>query len=105
MNSGRWEEPVTFETQKLGVYRTIASAEEAARALLTDWPAQSGPAFMEAQKACLAVLEGRKAPEAAIARTPDTLIARIIIYIMIILRRDFVSFATYKRVYAEMRLD
>ena len=65
MNRGHWAEPVTFETQKLGVYRTIASAEEAARALLTDWPAQSGPAFMEAQKACLAVLEGRKAPEAA----------------------------------------
>ncbi|GMB80553.1 DUF982 domain-containing protein [Shinella zoogloeoides] len=60
MAEGRWEKPVTFETQKLGVYRTIASTEEAARALLTDWPVHSGHAFMKAQKVCLAVLEGRK---------------------------------------------
>lgn len=62
MDPGRWDEPVTFETQRLGQYRTIASAEEAARALLTDWPVHSGHAFMKAQKACLAVLEGRKKP-------------------------------------------
>jgi len=65
MGEGRWDEPITFETQKLGVYRTIASADEAARAILTDWPVHSGHAFMKAQKACLAVLEGREAPEAA----------------------------------------
>lgn len=62
MISGHWGEPATFETQRLGQYLTIASAEEAARALLTDWPVQSGHAFMKAQKACLAVLEGRKTP-------------------------------------------
>lgn len=62
MDPGRWNEPVTFETQRLGQYRTVTSTEEAARALLTDWPVQSGHAFMKAQKACLAVLEGRKKP-------------------------------------------
>jgi len=65
MDARRSDEPVTFETQRLGQYRTIASAEEAARALLADWPTQSGDAFMKAKKICLAVLEGRKTPDAA----------------------------------------
>ncbi|GMB82870.1 hypothetical protein NN6n1_36530 [Shinella zoogloeoides] len=65
MISGHWGEPVTFETQPLGQYRTIAGPEEAARALLADRPTQSGHAFMKAKKICLAVLEGRKTPDAA----------------------------------------
>ncbi|MGX5719450.1 DUF982 domain-containing protein [Shinella zoogloeoides] len=65
MDPGRWNEPVTFETQRLGQCRTIASADDAARGLLMDWPVHSGHAFIKAQKACLAVLGGRETPEAA----------------------------------------
>lgn len=62
MNRGHSNEPVTFETQRLGQYRTIASAEEAAQCFLIEWPIHSDHAFMEAQKTCLAVLEGRRTP-------------------------------------------
>ncbi|WP_411037526.1 DUF982 domain-containing protein [Shinella sp. BYT-45] len=65
MDNGRWEEPITFETQRLGQYRTIASAAEAARALVEDWPVDTGEALAEARETCLAVLEGKKKPEAA----------------------------------------
>ncbi|WP_119258902.1 DUF982 domain-containing protein [Shinella zoogloeoides] len=65
MAIGRWNEPVTFETQRLGQYRTIASAEEAARALLTDWPADSGHAFMKAQKRLYSRAGETQGPEAA----------------------------------------
>lgn len=65
MDTGRWNEPVTFETTRIGHYRTIASTAEAARALLEDWPIHAGKALAEARKTCLAVLEGKKEPAAA----------------------------------------
>lgn len=65
MNAGRWNEPVTFETMKLGQYRTIASTTEAAHVLLGQWPAVDGKAFVKARETCLAVLEGREEPDAA----------------------------------------
>lgn len=65
MDVGRWEEPITFETEKLGQYRTISSAAEAARALGDDWPAETGKALRAARETCLAVLEGKAEPAAA----------------------------------------
>lgn len=65
MDIGRWEEPVTFETQRLGQYRTITSTAEAARVLVEDWPATTGKALARARGICLAVLEGQKKPAAA----------------------------------------
>lgn len=65
MEMGQWEEPVTFETAKLGQYRTISSAAEAAHVLISQWPSAAGKAYAKAQDVCLAVLEGREPPDAA----------------------------------------
>jgi len=65
MDPGRWEEPVTFETGRLGQYRTIGSAAEAARVLLEDWPIDGGDELLKAKAICLAVLSGEKKPAAA----------------------------------------
>lgn len=65
MKRGQWNEPVTFETRRLGQYRTIASAEEAAGVLLGLWPLEDGKALRKACKACLDALEGRSNPETA----------------------------------------
>ncbi|MCJ8057310.1 DUF982 domain-containing protein [Shinella curvata] len=62
MKTGRWSEPVTFETLTLGVYRTISSAAEAARVLL-EWPVDGGAAWQKAHAACLAVLANEAEPE------------------------------------------
>lgn len=56
MNSGVWEKPITFETNKLGKYWTVTSAAEAAK---ERWPGDTGEALEEARRACLPVLEGR----------------------------------------------
>lgn len=65
METGRWEEPVTFETGKLGQYRTISSTAEAAHILMSQWPRANGKAYARARETCLAVLEGRKQAHAA----------------------------------------
>lgn len=65
MNAGRWEEPITFETQQLGQFRTIASTTEAAHILMGQWPVETGKAMQKAQETFLAVLEGKKKPAAA----------------------------------------
>lgn len=65
MKTGRWEEPVTFETGKLGQYRTISSTAEAAHVLISQWPYNGGKAYAKAQETCLAVLEGRSKASAA----------------------------------------
>ncbi|WLR92197.1 DUF982 domain-containing protein [Shinella zoogloeoides] len=65
MRRGAWSEPVTFETQRLGQYRTIISAEEAAGILMGEWPIEDGSALRAACEACLDALEGRGDPEVA----------------------------------------
>ncbi|UDF29405.1 UNVERIFIED_ORG: DUF982 domain-containing protein [Roseateles sp. XES5] len=65
MDTGRWTEPVTYETATLGQYRTIASTAEAARILLEDWPLSSGKNLRRAKTACIAVLAGQQDPETA----------------------------------------
>jgi Arc/MetJ-type ribon-helix-helix transcriptional regulator len=61
----RWDVPVTFETRRLGQFRTVASTSEAARALLEDWPEEENEATTEAMEVCLTVLEGNGDPAAA----------------------------------------
>ncbi|MCD1266092.1 DUF982 domain-containing protein [Shinella sumterensis] len=56
---------MTFETAKLGQYRTISSTAEAAHILLSQWPNATGKAYAEACDVCLAVLGGREPPDAA----------------------------------------
>jgi hypothetical protein len=65
MNSGVWEKPITFETNKLGKYWTVTSTAEAARALIDRWPVRTGKALEEARRTCLAVLEGKENPAVA----------------------------------------
>lgn len=65
MNAGRWGRPITYETQRLGQYRTIGSATEALRALSEDWPTNTGDALTIARAACQAALDGDMDPEAA----------------------------------------
>lgn len=65
MEAGRWNDPITFETQKVGQYLTISSTAEAARVLLDHWPLKHGKALKRAKAACLAVLQGDENPETA----------------------------------------
>jgi len=65
MDLGQWEEPITFETAKLGQYLTISSTAEAARVLLEHWPLDQGKALTRAEAACLAVLQRGANPETA----------------------------------------
>jgi len=65
MDDGKWEEPLTFETNKLGKYWTVTSTAEAARALMDKWPVDSGEAFETALRTCLAAMEGTETPDAA----------------------------------------
>ncbi|CAN7155225.1 DUF982 domain-containing protein [Rhizobium sp. LjRoot254] len=54
-----WEDGVDLQLHGIGGYRTVGSTEDAARCLLELWPRDSGKAFMAAQRACLAALEGK----------------------------------------------
>ena len=65
MSTGAWDRPVTYETTKVGLYRTITTTADAAHVLLTDWPIKEGEALARARETCLAVLEGRKPADAA----------------------------------------
>lgn len=65
METGRWEEPVTFETGKLGQYKTISSTAEAAHILISQWPRANGRSYNKARETFLAVLEGRNEANAA----------------------------------------
>lgn len=65
MRRGHWDKPVTYEEDDRGGYRTIRNTEEAARALLLKWPVDRGVEFFEAQRVCLAVMEGDRPAEDA----------------------------------------
>ncbi|MCP2134566.1 hypothetical protein J2S28_001618 [Rhizobium sp. SLBN-94] len=62
MDPKRWNKPVTFQTGKIGQYRTIDSTSEAALTLMNHWPTDSGKKLTRAKMICLAVLEGREEP-------------------------------------------
>ncbi|WP_421578626.1 DUF982 domain-containing protein [Shinella sp. M31] len=65
MHDASWEEPITFETNKLGKYWTVTSTAEAARALMDKWPVDTGGAYEAALRTCLAAMEGDETPDAA----------------------------------------
>jgi hypothetical protein len=54
-----WDDGVELQLDGIGKYRTVKSTEDAARCLLELWPRDGGKAYMAAQRACLAALEGR----------------------------------------------
>ena len=60
MKRSYWEKPVTYEENQRGGYRTITSTEEAANALLFNWPVDSGDEFRAAQRVFIDVLEGKR---------------------------------------------
>jgi hypothetical protein len=65
METGRWEEPVTFESGKLAQFRTISITAEAAHVLTSQWPCSGGEACVKAREACPAALEDRGRASAA----------------------------------------
>lgn len=60
-----WNEGVELQIHGIGGYRTVSSTEDAARCLLELWPRDSGKAFIAAQRACLAALEGKATADKA----------------------------------------
>jgi len=53
-----WDQAIELNLGGPGRYRTVRSTEEAAVCLMERWPTATGEAYLEAQKACLAGLEG-----------------------------------------------
>lgn len=62
---GAWSEPIEVELGAIGSYKVISNTEQAARALLYEWPAGHGAAYSNAKRVCLAVLEGEQEPDQA----------------------------------------
>lgn len=58
MDSKPFEKPVVVELGRVGKYREIRSAQEAAECLMTVWPLNRGPRHRDALDTCLKVLEG-----------------------------------------------
>src|SRR5687767_15883499 len=58
MDEKRFDEPVTLELGRVGRYRRIYGAREAAECLMTVWPLNRGPRHRDALDTCLKVLEG-----------------------------------------------
>ncbi|KXF74967.1 hypothetical protein ATN84_22415 [Paramesorhizobium deserti] len=68
MNRGYFSPPVTVALliDRVGVYRNVLSAEEAARLLVGYWPKKGRAKRFAAMRACLEVGEGRA--DAKVAR-------------------------------------
>ncbi|WP_348645454.1 DUF982 domain-containing protein [Mesorhizobium sp. RMAD-H1] len=66
MNRGKFS-PVTIDlpADRVGRYRNVTSAAEAAELLIGRWPSGRGPKYVHALEVCLAVLEGHTPAEAA----------------------------------------
>ncbi|CAN7373756.1 DUF982 domain-containing protein [Phyllobacterium sp. LjRoot231] len=64
-------EDVTFQTEKIGHYRTITHISQAAEQLLYHWPVKTGEKWYAAQRACYATLERKLSPGAARAAFID----------------------------------
>lgn len=60
-----WNDGVELELEKVGSYRTVRSTEEAAECLLYRWPVHDGKAWLAAQRACLAALDGKSTADKA----------------------------------------
>lgn len=62
---GVWSEPIEVELGAIGSYKVITDTEQAAHALLYEWPTDQGVAYSNAKRVCLAVLEGEQEPDQA----------------------------------------
>lgn len=60
-----WQEPVSLELHRIGVFRTIRSSSEALDCLVADWPAEEDQAYEDALMICRAAIEGKSDPELA----------------------------------------
>lgn len=65
MDDKTFEEPVTLELGRIGRYRKIHSAREAAECLTTVWPLNRGDRHRDAVDTCLKVLAGHRSTEDA----------------------------------------
>ncbi|WP_432288375.1 DUF982 domain-containing protein [Aminobacter sp. BA135] len=55
-----FDTPVLVQLGAVDEIRSVASTQEAAECLLFRWPRATGPNFVTATEACLAVLQGTK---------------------------------------------
>lgn len=60
MKDAPFDVPVLVKLGALDEIRSVASTWEAAECLLSRWPRGTGPKFVTATEACLAVLRGSK---------------------------------------------
>jgi len=65
MDEKTFEKPVTLELGRVGRYRQINSAKEAAECLMTVWPLNRGDRHKDAVDTCLKVLAGHRSTEDA----------------------------------------
>lgn len=65
MDDKTFEKPVTLELGRIGRYRQINNAREAAECLMTVWPLNRGDRHRAAVETCLKVLAGHRSTEDA----------------------------------------
>jgi len=56
---------VTYQTGKIGVYRTVTHVSQAAKALLFEWPLERGKKLQAAKEACVDCLSGKVSADVA----------------------------------------
>lgn len=56
---------VTYQTGKIGVYRTVTHVSQAAKALLFEWPLERGVKLLAAKEACVDCLSGKVSADVA----------------------------------------
>lgn len=58
MNNDIWDRSVELVIDGKDQFRTVKNTREAVEFLMTSWPAEKGPAYAIARKACLGALNG-----------------------------------------------
>lgn len=61
----QWSDPVSFETQQPGRFRSVDTPLEALRVLDGWWQKVDGPAYKEAINVCINAVRGDAGPEEA----------------------------------------
>jgi len=56
---------VTYQTGKIGVYRTVTHVAQMAKALLFEWPLERGDKLRAAKEACVDCLSGKVSADVA----------------------------------------
>lgn len=65
MDEKQFDRPVTLELGRIGAYRRITNAREAAECLMTTWPLNRGRRHQHAVDTCLKALEGETSADDA----------------------------------------